>query len=119
MTFTQKASFSRAIVLAGIALLIGLYLTTHFQKGQDVLLRGAFSVLPLAIFIPGILARKYRSGSLLCFVLLLYFMVESTAVYGATEPLIGAIRIAVICLLFIVAMFFARWQQRANVFEGR
>lgn len=118
MTYSQKASKSRAAVLAGIFALIALYCGAHISVGQDVVLRCVISATPLAIFIPGVAARRYRSGSLLCFVLLIYFMVESQALFVPGGLIYDAITMSVVVVLFTLSMFYARWQQRADVFEG-
>lgn len=105
MTFTEKAKFSRFLVLVGILTLV-------------MLLGFSPISLILLIFIPGLLAKKYRSGSFLCFALLIYFMFATLNLFNDGNLLRDSIIMAVIVLLFVVSMFYARWQQRANIFEG-
>lgn len=118
MTFTEKARKSRALVLAGIVSLIAIYCIRHILSSEHVLMKCVISSIPLAIFIPGILARRYRSGSLLCFVLLIYFMVITQELFIPGKLWHDAAAMAVIVVLFVVSMFYARWQQRADIFEG-
>ena len=118
MTFTEKSARSRVIVLTLLALLICYYTGTHIVVGQDALFRVLVSVIPLAIFLPGILARKYRSASLLCFVLLLYFMTSVQSLFTPGNTLAESMGMVLIVSLFCVAMFYSRWQQRADVLEN-
>ncbi len=118
MSFTRKANISRIIVLVGLLALLSIYFFIHIQNGEDVLLRSVISAMPLAIFIPGLLSRRYRTGSLLCFVLLIYFMLTTQQLFIPGDQIIDWIIMCLIVFLFTVSMFYARWQQRADVFEG-
>jgi len=117
MTFTEKSSISRKVVLALLVTLIGYYLFSHAVAGKDVLFRSVVSIVPLMIFLPGIIKRKYRSASLLCFVLLLYFMVCVQSLFSPGNALLESLSMSIICSLFITSMFYSRWQQRADVLE--
>ena len=118
MTFTQKSAISRILTLGGLLCLIARYVTIHAIKGEDILLRTTISVLPLAIFIPGLLKRQYRTASLLCFVLLIYFIPHTQALFVEGHMGRDIFLVGLVSTLFIVAMFYARWQQRADVYEG-
>jgi len=118
MTFTEKSKYSRIIVLVLLTLLILYYAVSHISTGIDIFFRTLVSVIPLAIFLPGIHFRKYRSASLLCFVLLLYFMVGVQSLFTPGNTLPESIAMAIICTLFCVSMFYSRWQQRADVLEN-
>lgn len=74
-------------------------------------------LLPLAIFVPGLLRDNPRAYIGLCFVLLLYFI---KAVEGLFSPLRAWIDLwLLICsvVLFISAMLTSRWLQRASIQE--
>ena len=118
MNFTQKANASRLVVLAGVLCLIALYCSIHIISGEYVLMKCVISATPLAIFVPGLLHRRYRSGSLLCFVLLIYFMVTTQQLFIPGDQAQDWIIMFLVVSLFIVSMFYARWQQRADVYEG-
>ena len=118
LSFTEKAQISRLIILALLSTLMLYYIVTHTLNGVDILFRSVVSVIPLIIFVPGILSRKYRSASLLCFVLLLYFMLAVQSLFMPGGTLAEVFVLTVIVLLFTVAMFYSRWQQRADVFEN-
>lgn len=118
MSFTEKSAMSRIIVLILLILLILYYVWSHFSVGKDVIFRISVSIFPLVIFLPGILARRYRSASLLCFVLLLYFMVGVQSLFTPGDALSESFAMVVIVVLFSVSMFYSRWQQRADVLES-
>jgi len=118
MTFTQKSNISRTVVFILLCTLAIYYALFHLIAGVDVLLRILIQVSPLLLFFRGIYLRKYKSASLLCFVLLLYFIVEVQNI-AAQGNLIGeAFAMVLICLLFVVSMCYSRWQQRADVLEN-
>ena len=119
MTFTRKSELSRCAVLALMVMLILYYVISHILAGVDIGFRVAVSVVPLAMFLPGIYLRKYRSASLLCFVLLLYFMVGVQSLFTPGHALSESFAMAIICTLFCVSMFYSRWQQRADVLENK
>ena len=118
MTFTQKANLSRILVLIGLLSLIAIYCAIHILSGSHILLKCAISAIPLAIFVPGVAARRYRTGSLLCFVLLMYFMVATDQLFIPGSQLLDSLIMVVVVGLFTTSMFYARWQQRADVLEG-
>ncbi len=113
----EKAEKSRRAVLVLLAVLISYYLWSHYNAGVDVALRSMISTLPLAIFIPGLIRRRYRTASLLCFVLLLYFMVAVHSLFTPGNLLAETVAMGSIVSLFVASMLYSRWQQRADVFE--
>ena len=118
MNFSRKAKLSRIVVLVGVLTLITVYCLIHVLSGEYVLMKCIISAMPLAIFIPGLLSRRYRTGSLLCFVLLIYFMVATQQLFNPGDLVIDWIIMFLIVALFTISMFYARWQQRADIFEG-
>ena len=118
MSFTKKSALSRVGVLILLSLLIVYYSAAHIIAGVDVVFRMIVSIVPLAIFLPGIHLRKYRTASLLCFVLLLYFMAAVQNLFIPGDRLPESLAVAIICTLFTVSMCYSRWQQRADVFEN-
>jgi len=118
MSFTRKANISRIVVLAGLFTLLATYFFIHIQNGEYVLMKCVISAMPVAIFIPGLLSRRYRTGSLLCFVLLIYFMLATQELFIPGDQFVDWVIMCLIVALFTISMFYARWQQRADVFEG-
>lgn len=67
-------------------------------------------VLPLLIFLPGMLQDQLRSYIWLCFVLLLYFMRLVVALFetpGSPTAITGMVAVVI---LFIAAMMYVRWR---------
>lgn len=117
MSFTQKSNISRAIVFALLSILALYYSLFHLISGVDVFLRIAIQVSPLLLFYRGIYLRKYKSASMLCFVLLLYFIVEVQNIAAQGNLLGESFAMVLICSLFVVSMCYSRWQQRADLLE--
>lgn len=118
MTFTEKSAISRTIVLVLLILLIGYYTVVHILVGKDVLFRVVINISPLILFIPGLLYRKYKAASLLCFVLLLFFIMEVQSLATQGNTLAESVAMTLICTLFVISMCYSRWQQRADVLEN-
>ncbi|MBC6428452.1 MAG: DUF2069 domain-containing protein [Cellvibrionales bacterium] len=116
MTYPVKAARSRLLVLALLATLIGYYSWLHLSSATDALLRIAISCLPLALCVPGLLRRQHRAASLLCFVLLLYFMLAVQWLFAPGNIWRDSLVTALIALLFTAAMLYSRWQHRADIF---
>jgi len=102
-------------------LLVVLSLQIFGIEGLQLRARGFFWVIaagPLIVFLPGLLRGTWKTYLWLCFVLLAYFMVTVDVLFrpgaGATDWL----QLALICVLFTSAMFFARWRQRELAGQG-
>jgi len=118
MSFTEKSSITRAIVFVLLSLLCGYYILIHILVGIDPIFRIVISIAPLLLFVRGIYLRRYKSASLLCFVLLLYFIVEVQNLFTEGNLLGESISMTLICSLFVISMYYSRWQQRADVLEN-
>lgn len=68
--------------------------------------------LPLLGFAPAVLTGKPRPHAWLCFMLLLYFTGAVLTAIQPTLAIYGWIESLLICVLFISAMMFARWQSQ-------
>ena len=69
-------------------------------------------LLPLLIFVPGMLQDNLRSFIWLCFVCLLYFMRLVVSLFENPQSPVAIIgMIAVVCL-FCSAMMYVRWRAR-------
>jgi uncharacterized membrane protein len=70
------------------------------------------SIVPLFLFLPGMLRNNLRSYLWLCFVSLIYFLVLVERLFAQPDnPLAIAGMIAVV-ILFNAAMLFVRWRAR-------
>ncbi len=118
MNYLCRAKWARLTSLTLLAALV-LYLTWHqFNQGQDAWFRWSVSVVPLLGFFPGLIKAQFRTGSWLCFLLLLYFSGFTLAAGMPGNTLGDALAIGLTVSLFISAMLFSRWQQRANLSQG-
>lgn len=97
-----------------ILLLLNL-IVTHIVVGIDPAFRILVSCLPLAILIPGLFRGRRRSASLLCFALLLYFIVFVSALGVPGKLISEVISTLLVVLLFTSSMMFSTWQYRADI----
>lgn len=114
MSIELKLSISR-IITHGSYWLLMLTLALHLWLQSAPLIIYAISLLPLMIFIPGMLADKLRTLIWLGFVILLYFYngVQNMAV---PEPMaLDIVELVLTILLFCAAMFYARIRQVNNL----
>ncbi|MBB3167805.1 DUF2069 domain-containing protein [Simiduia aestuariiviva] len=72
-------------------------------------------LLPLVIFVPGMLAKHYRTYSWLCFVVLFYFIVGVTNVMSPLADVHGWVTLVASTVLFNTAMMTSRWLQYAAI----
>lgn len=113
--FDQLVSTSRKVVFASYILLLLMY--TYVSIIVPPMERDAnyvvwlMHLLPLIIFLPGMLRSSSRTYIYLCFMLLIYFMLS---VANAFLPEYGWhpwVEILLLLILFISAMMHARWLQ--------
>ncbi len=103
----------RARLIAWIALA-----TLFVQQALDVWLRSApwivwLAVLvPLVIFLPGMLRDNLRSYLWLCFVSLLYFMRLVVALFARPDSVLSITGMVAVVILFTSSMFYVRWRAR-------
>ena len=88
------------------------------QQLMDAALRNAppivyaFKLLPLVLFLPGMLRDNLKSYVWLCFVSLLYFVVLVERVFADPTGLAGWIGLSGVVLLFCTAMLYVRARGR-------
>lgn len=70
-------------------------------------------LLPLLIFLPGMLRDNLRSFIWLCFVLLLYFMRLVVALFERPTDPLAIVGMVSVVVLFNAAMLYVRWKARA------
>ena len=67
-------------------------------------------VLPLLIFLPGMLQDNLRSFIWLCFVCLLYFMRLVVSLFENPSDVLAIIGMVAVVLLFCSGMMYVRWR---------
>lgn len=117
MTLLLKLRLSYFLTLASYAVLL-LALSASLLWDRPVnspanAVIWAVVVLPLLAFLPGLLKARFRTCIWLCFVLLLYFLQLTLVLWGDRAGWSDWLAMAALVLLYVAAMFFARWQQQA------
>ncbi len=111
----KKYTVARATALFSLLGILIIFTFNNFTQHWGSLTIWVVQCLPLLIFIPGILKSKYRTYSWLCFVLLVYFINTVVNAMASSVPLPTYILLALIVILFIVAMMASRWQQHLSL----
>lgn len=114
----QKVKLARRVTLISFALLL-IGLTGSVFSGDTSPRLLILVLLPLLIFLPGILKSQPRSLILLCFVSLLYFCVITLNVFKSDRSIYDILTLVSVVVLFIVSMFFSRWQKKLNYQEDK
>ena len=99
------------LLIANVILFALWYLIILPPAKASPLLIALFHIIPLLLFLPGILKRKPRSYIWLCFFILLYFCegVVSAFLLPTIQGWLGLAESLLITALFITAMYAARW----------
>lgn len=69
-------------------------------------------LLPLLMFLPGMLRDNLRSYIWLCFVSLLYFIALVERLVAQPDSVLSIVGMVAVVTLFIAAMMFVRWRAR-------
>jgi uncharacterized membrane protein len=108
--------YARACVFAALAALVVLLSAGIFGVAQLQLFTRSVLwvmwVMPLLLFLPGLLRGSWQSHLWLCFVILVYFTVTVSRLFGPRRDLADWLELASIVVLFVSAMLFARWRRR-------
>jgi uncharacterized membrane protein len=72
----------------------------------------AVKLMPLLIFLPGMLRDNLRSYIWLCFVCLGYFLILVQRIFAQPDNLLVVSGLASVVLLFTAAMMYVRWRAR-------
>lgn len=113
--YDKSARLALKVSWIMLNLLLLNLVVTHLITGIDPIFRILVSCTPLLLLMPGLLKGRRRSASLLCFALLLYFMVFVSALTVPGHLISEIISTTLTCLLFISAMMFSTWQYRADL----
>lgn len=70
-------------------------------------------LLPLLLFLPGMLRDRLRSFIWLCFVSLLYFIALVERVFAVPGGPLGWLGLAAVCVLFCAGMLYVRWRAQS------
>ncbi len=114
MTTDQKLSISKFLTRASYTSLM-LTLAIHLWLQSAPWIIYVISLLPLAIFIPGMLADRLRTLIWMGFVVLLYFY-NGIQNLSVPEPAtLDIVELVLTVILFCAAMIYARIRQVNNL----
>jgi len=88
------------------------------QQGIDAWSRDApwfiwlLKMLPLLVFLPGMLRDRLRSFIWLCFVCLGYFLILVQRVFAQPDSPLSVSGLVAVVVLFTSAMLYVRWRSR-------
>jgi uncharacterized membrane protein len=69
-------------------------------------------LLPLLMFLPGMLKDNLRSYIWVCFVSLLYFISLVERIFAQPDSVLAAVGLLAVSVLFVAAMMYVRWRAR-------
>lgn len=69
-------------------------------------------IVPLIMLLPGIVLKRYRSYSWVCFLMLIYFVSYVVQVYASSSKWIDWLGLLTTIILFVSAMYASRFLQR-------
>ena len=95
----------------GSIMLFGLALLANSFIRSIPLSLTIFTFVPLIILLPGLYKEKYKTISLLCFVVLLYFIVAVDNFFSPSSNYVDVLEIIILVIMFSVAMMHSRWKQ--------
>lgn len=115
--YYRKLQWGRGIALLSYAGLLVLFSLLNLVRESGSLKLWLVQVIPLLIFIPGLLRQAHRTYSWLCFVVLIYFVAIVPLVVGRggwSDWLITLLCVS----LFTSAMMTSRWLQYWNYYQA-
>lgn len=118
MTLNQKVKYSHITALLSYVLLLALLVVSTFlstlppEASRGLML--AVKLVPLLIFLPGLLKGSIRAHIWLCFVVLFYFTRSVVAAYLTEGDLLESTITATTVILFIASMMNVFWQKRTG-----
>ena len=71
-----------------------------------------FKVVPLLLFVPGVLRDNLRSYIWLCFVCLGYFMALVERLFAQPGNVLAMVGMVAVVVLFMASMMYVRWRAR-------
>jgi uncharacterized membrane protein len=101
--------WTRKLVFFSLALVLFAEVLVSLDDGAPWII-WLLRLLPLLVFVPGMLADGLRSYIWLCFVCLLYFMNAVLRMFAQPQDPVTITGLVAIVTLFISAMMYVRWR---------
>lgn len=118
MTLNQKVKLSHLTTLLSYLLLLVLMVVSTFlstlppEASRGFML--AVKIVPLLIFLPGLLKGNLRAHIWLCFVVLFYFTRAVVDAFLTEGAILESVITATTVVVFIAAMMNVFWQKRTG-----
>lgn len=109
----KKLTFGLYTTLGSYSIFLVLMSWLNFQAVDSSFKLWLVKIIPLLIFIPGFIQKKYRTYSWLCFALLPYFIWITPLVMGRGNWSDWAM-VSLIVIMFVAAMMTSRWMQQQS-----
>ena len=107
----ERTAIARRAVLVSFTVLILTQLLDSWVR-QPPLTIWVLRVLPLLIFIPGLVRDAVRTYIWLCFVILLYFLTLVLRLFYDPADPVAWVGMVCVVTLFTAAMLYARWRSQ-------
>jgi uncharacterized membrane protein len=111
-----RTAHARVVTLGAIvALLLVLSVETLTIVQLGTKARAALwvmCVMPLALFLPGLLRGAWKTYLWLCFVLCAYFLAVVDQLFRPARGVADWLALVLVVVSFAAAMLYARWRQR-------
>lgn len=113
--YRKKLAWGKPIALFSYMGLVGLISVLSLQTPVVDWPMLFLKLVPLLIFIPGLIQQTFRTYSWLCFVCLVYFVVVMTNAYARSQWS-DWLMTFLVTSLFISSMMTSRWMQYHQYF---
>ena len=114
MTVALKIAGAEVATRARFFILLLVLPLNLWVKGEP-LIACPFALLPLIVFIPGIIAGGIRTLIWVCFVMLPFFVAAIWKVSGPEPQTLDFIELILVVILFSAATINARLRQKSNL----
>ena len=107
----ERTAITRRAALASLTVLVLTQLLDSWVR-QPPLVIWALRVVPLLIFVPGLIRDNLRTYIWLCFVILLYFLTLVLRLFNDPADPVAWVGMGSVVIFFTAAMMYARWRAR-------
>ena len=107
----ERTAATRRAVLASFTVLILAQMLDSWVRQPPVTI-WVLRVLPLLIFVPGLIRDNVRTYIWLCFVILLYFLTLVLRLFNDPADPVAWVGMSCVVILFTAAMLYARWRSQ-------
>jgi uncharacterized membrane protein len=112
MTVSEKAKLAwHVTMLLYACLLVGLTLDHTVVRHAFYWPVWLMQTIPLLLVLPGLLQRRARSGTLLCFIILFHLLAAIDNAAASGHMVFYSCMATIVLALFTTSLLFVRWQR--------